>query len=210
MIIDGKKMAEERTRELRESILVHGAPLSLAIISIAPTFATEKYLNIKRRVALEVGVELAVCALPHDTTIDDVLAEIAILSTAHNGIVLQLPYPEHIAIERVLDALPQNKDVDAIGGAAVAALGRGDSLILPPVIGAIADIATEYDVSFSGKHVVVVGYGRLVGKPAAVWAAKQGAQVTTITKDSIDQAADIRAADILILASSNKRQRRNI
>jgi len=201
MIIDGKKIAEEMTHVLRARVLAHSAPLTLAIISIAPNFATEKYLNIKRRVANTLGVELVVSELPHNATTDGVLREIAKLSATHTGVVLQLPYPDHIAIDQALAALPRRCDVDAIGTGAVAAMEHGDWQIMPPVVGAIAAIAREQGVSFAGKRVVVVGHGRLVGKPAALWAAHEGSFVTTITKESVDHTATIGAADILILGA---------
>lgn len=201
MIIDGKKIAEERTRALRARVLERGTPLSLAIISIAPNFATEKYLNIKRRVAEVLGIELSVHALNEAATTEGVIAEIKKAAPLHHGIVLQLPYPEHIDIERVLAELPRNRDVDAIGGEAVAAMERGDWQIMPPVVGAIADIIREHAVVLAGKHVVVVGHGRLVGKPAALWAVQQGAVVTTITKESADYSASVAAADVLILGA---------
>jgi len=201
MIIDGKKIAEEMTRALRARVLAHSAPLTLAIISIAPNFATEKYLNIKRRVASALGVELVVSELAHDATTDDVLGEIARLSTAYSGIVLQLPYPDHIAIEQALAALPRHRDVDAIGTDAVTAMEHGDWQIMPPVVGAIAAIAREHGISFAGKRVGVVGHGRLVGKPAVLWAKHEGALVTTVTKESVDRADIIKAADILILGA---------
>jgi methylenetetrahydrofolate dehydrogenase (NADP+)/methenyltetrahydrofolate cyclohydrolase len=77
-----------------------------------------------------------------------------------------------------------------------------DNTLLPPVVGAIAEISRTHNVSFANRSVVVVGNGRLVGAPAAAYAAKEGARVTVVTKDS-DNISATRDADIIILGAGS-------
>jgi methylenetetrahydrofolate dehydrogenase (NADP+)/methenyltetrahydrofolate cyclohydrolase len=194
MIIDGKHIAAGiiRTLTSREDVRA----LSLTVISIDPTFATKKYLAIKERVALEVGVMLEVVTLPAHATTKDVLD--AISSRKHaDGVVLQLPYPPHIDMAALLQALPQHQDVDVMGDAARSAFEEGDELVTPPVVAAIARMSDEYAISFAGKHVVVIGKGKLVGAPAATWARRQGATVTALSKTD-DSKPFLKDADIVI------------
>lgn len=201
MLVDGKAVAENVTRSLRERVTVRAKPLVLTIISIAPNFATEKYLGIKRRVAESIGVALSEVQLSEETTTDELVEVVATHVATSAGIVLQLPYPEHIVIEKVLALLPRRLDVDCIGKEAVDAYVRGDWQLLPPVVAAIAHLVREHGIMLRGKRVAVVGQGRLVGKPAALWAAHEGADVVTLTKESLDRQNEIARADILILGA---------
>jgi len=94
--------------------------------------------------------------------------------------------------EALLSAILKELDIDNIN------YEGEETDILPPVVGAIAEIAQRHDVDFAGKNVVVIGRGRLVGKPATLWAKSQGAVVTVIDKDTEDADSIMREADIII------------
>src|SRR5690606_32041976 len=85
-----------------------------------------------------------------------------------DGMIVQLPFPPQVDAEKLLAAVPKELDVDALH------FQGEDTDVLPPVIGAIAEISKRHQVEFSGKNVVVVGQGRLVGQPAVLWAKSQG------------------------------------
>jgi 5,10-methylene-tetrahydrofolate dehydrogenase/methenyl tetrahydrofolate cyclohydrolase len=197
MILDGKRIAEEIVRDLRTT--AGERVYSLAIISVAPNFATQKYLAIKERVAADAGVKLYVLTLGEDVTTEEVRAAIATHREA-DGVVLQLPYPPHIDVAALLAELPRRVDVDVIGDEARVAFENGDETVLPPVVGAIAHIAAREDISFSGKQVTVIGKGKLVGAPAALWAAQHGGIVTALSKDDAIEAS-LAIADIVILGA---------
>jgi methylenetetrahydrofolate dehydrogenase (NADP+)/methenyltetrahydrofolate cyclohydrolase len=112
-----------------------------------------------------------------------------------NGIIVQLPFPPHIDVDTVLSVIPKSYDVD------VAWYDGSSDEVLPPVVGAIAEIARVHDVLFATQNVVVVGKGKLVGAPALIWTQKQGAHVSVIDRETADPKTMIGDADILILGA---------
>jgi methylenetetrahydrofolate dehydrogenase (NADP+) / methenyltetrahydrofolate cyclohydrolase len=194
MIVNGTAIAKACAHSLRERMQARA--YTLVVISIAPDFATTKYLGIKRRYAESIGVHMEVRELSMTATTEDVLGAIVSARNAE-GIVLQLPFPPHIDTEHVLAALPAKQDVDVIGQEASERYYSGNHTLLPPVVGAIAEIATHYGVSFQDARVVVIGKGRLVGVPSATWARAQGAVVTVVDKHD-DVAASLHDAHIVI------------
>lgn len=194
MIIDGKVIAEELAHALKKR--AESVRPVLAIISVAPNFATKRYLAIKQRFAERIGAAIALTELAESAATEEVVA--AIMSARHaHGIVLQLPFPAQIDVQEALAALPKEQDVDVIGAEASAAFASGDRMIAPPVVGAIAHIAERYGVDFSHAKVCVIGKGRLVGVPASLWAQAKGADVTSVGKED-DIQTPLREADIVI------------
>jgi methylenetetrahydrofolate dehydrogenase (NADP+)/methenyltetrahydrofolate cyclohydrolase len=197
ILVDGKGIAQELAHTMREH--VHATVPTLAVISVAPNFATLKYLAIKERYANEIGVRMVRTELADTATTEDVLAAI-VRAKGCTGIVLQLPFPAHIDTARTLSALPAELDVDVIGTEASERYAQGDLSLLPPVVGAIAEIAERHQVRFLGAKVCVIGKGRLVGAPAALWATRQGGVVTNLGKDD-ELSRVVAEADIIILGA---------
>ena len=193
MLVDGKAIAREIYLDTATTVERLPVPPIMAIIACSPNFETQKYLDLKKKKATALGIELVVTVLPQSVQTVDVIAEVIAAAKIADGVVVQLPLPTHIDTEAVLKSLPASKDVDAFSYAA------GGTELLPPVVGAIAEIAAEHGVSFTGKQVVVFGSGRLVGAPAAVYARKQGGVVQVVTKESIDVQELVAQADIIIL-----------
>ncbi len=193
MIVDGKKLAEEILANTKETVQRMEQRPHLTIFTCAPNFATQKYLSMKQSRATEAGIETNVIELSEDTSTEDMVCAIEKVGESTDGIVVQLPVPEQIDTNRVLQAIPTRLDVDGMQY-----LG-GDTL-LPPVVAAIAHIAMVYGVSFADKQLTVVGEGRLVGRPAAAWARTMGAAVTVVTKATpvLETTAALQRADIII------------
>jgi methylenetetrahydrofolate dehydrogenase (NADP+)/methenyltetrahydrofolate cyclohydrolase len=108
---------------------------------------------------------------------------------------VQLPFPSHIDIGKVLEAIPTSQDVDGVH------YEGGSTLVLPPVVGAISEIARLHDVLFATQKVVVVGKGKLVGAPAYVWCQTQGANVEVVDRETKEANRVIASAHILILGA---------
>lgn len=188
-IVDGKLIARELYEESKAAITDMSEPPRLAIITCEPNFETRKYLELKRRKAKDIGVLLTCIEVPATASTEDMIKTVEQASLSVDGLVVQLPLPDHIDRERVLKAVSPDQDPDCFSGA---------EIILPPVVGAIAEIAKRYQVEWTGKQVVVLGHGRLVGAPAALYAKQQGSTVTVLTEESEDTVAVLRTADILI------------
>lgn len=195
MIIDGKAVAAEILKEVQNEISHRDTPPHLTVATCAPNFETQKYLALKIRTAREVGIGISVLEFPHTITTEEIVASLQQACFATDGLIVQLPLPAHLTTDVVLEAIPTAYDVDAFG------YDGTTNEVLPPVVGAIAELAARYNVEFVGKHVVVVGHGRLVGKPAEIWAAAAGCRLSLVTKDTPDKEMFIKAADILILGA---------
>jgi len=191
-LVAGKKIAQDILVAMGSSVKDLKPPLRLAIITCNPNFETKKYLALKKDKANNLGIDLEVVELLAAATTDDVLKAIEVVALSHLGIIVQLPLPKSIDITKVIAAIPATHDVDAFG------YESGTVDILPPVVGAIAEIAKYYQLDWEGKQVVVFGSGRLVGSPAAFYARQQGSIVTVITEATPDPAA-VANADIIIL-----------
>ncbi len=197
MKVDGKAIAERIYRELKEEVSNLSRAPRLGILTCAPTFETEKYLNLKERKAKEVGIETVRVTLDESATQDELLKKLAVLIRDTDGVVVQLPLPSPIDTETVLNAVPPSHDIDV--------LNPRTTEILSPVVGAIKEILKVHEVPVFEKHVVVVGSGKLVGKPTAAWFMEQGASVSIVTRDTSDIAYYTQNADIIVLGAGSPR-----
>ncbi len=177
----------------------------LSIFTCEPTFATTRFLELKKIQAEKIGVRLLIEICPPEYTTDAAIEAIKKAISEADGIIVQLPFPSRIDISKILAAIPASYDVDAIGAEAEKLFGEGRPLVLPPVVGAIAEIIERHSIEIAGKNVVVVGEGRLVGAPAALWFKQNGARIETINKKTEYIAGHTREADILVLRDSYSR-----
>ena len=190
MIVDGKAIAAGILEQVQKEVaLLDG--LTMTAITCAPTFETQKYLEMKKKRAAAVGITLNVFELPAETTTEEMASAVYKQSQVSDGVVVQLPLPEHIDKGLVLVAVPVDKDPD------VFAYGEKRDRVLPPVVGAIDEISTLHEVEWKNKRVVVLGQGTLVGKPAARYARKRGARVRVYEEGTLDQRS-LKTADIII------------
>ena len=190
MLVDGVHIADGVYDSIRERVLGLKERPVLGIVVCNPNFETKKYLALKEKKASEIGIEVIIEELPEDATEDDFEKAIEDLSMKSDGVILQLPLPTHIEIERLLATIPTSKDVDV--------LNPNTSGMLSPVVLAIKLILEHYRQGVQDKDVVVVGQGRLVGAPATKWFRSEGARVTPITKDDKDITTKTKSADILV------------
>jgi methylenetetrahydrofolate dehydrogenase (NADP+) / methenyltetrahydrofolate cyclohydrolase len=195
MIVDGKAIAKEILRDVKTIVASRERPPHLRVFTCAPNFETQKFLALKQSRASEVGITVTVTEFSDSLSPAEMSEAIAHAHTDADGIIVQLPFPEKIHIVPLLECIAASHDVDALRY-------RGEETdILPPVVGAIDAIAAEHSVVWRNKNVVVVGSGRLVGAPAALYAKQKGGQVTVVGKDTENAAAIIQTADILILGA---------
>lgn len=195
MIVDGKQIASEIYQELKNQISHMDTKPHLTVFTCAPRFETQRYLALKTKKAHEVGVGINVIEFPENITTEEVVSSIQHARIQTDGMIVQLPFPAHIDIDAVLNAIPPSYDVDAMH------YDGTNETILPPVVGAISEIARRHDILFAAHKVVIVGKGRLVGAPAELWCQRQGANVSVLTKETQNSDQAIEKAHILILGT---------
>lgn len=196
MIIKGKEIASQIKKELKfdkEPVfgvfeMVDGIPLDVRM-------ATEKFVEIKKKFAKDVGVRIVEVKLPSTSITIDVVNIIKEREAEFDGIIVQFPLPSHIDIEEVRNAIPSKKDIDAVSDKA-----REEFKMYPPVIGAFKEILDRNNVVIKDKKVVIVGRGELVGKPAVIYFEREGANVVILGRDSNLEEETIDA-DILVLGA---------
>lgn len=193
MIIDGRAIAKEILDEVAVSTARFSDASRLTIITCTPNFETQKYLALKKRKASEVGICINVIELLVDSTTEEAVKTIQVAAEQSDGIVVQQPLPEHFDTDKVLASVPMSHDVDAIHYS-----GEGD--VLPPVVGAIAEISARHGILFKEKKVTIIGAGRLVGAPALLWVNEQSSCIKMVTSETpdVESVQAISDADIII------------
>jgi methylenetetrahydrofolate dehydrogenase (NADP+)/methenyltetrahydrofolate cyclohydrolase len=194
MIVNGREIAQTLLKGLEMERTSLGRPVALGILMSEGDLATESFIKIKSRAAQQLGVEVVRRALPQNSTTEDALLALAELSTRVQGVIVQLPLPSAIDAEKVIAAIPPQKDVDAIG--------PKPHVVYAPVALAVEKILTESAVTLPGKKVVVVGAGRLVGKPTAELLTERGANTVFVTEQS-GSLEELKTADIAVLGAGN-------
>lgn len=200
MIIDGKKIAEEIKKELKQEILKTNKKLKLAIVQVGENEVSRKFIERKIKFADEIGVKTKIYELPEDISTNKLrkkMAEICHIKE-NDGVILQLPLPEKINTQYALNSIIPKKDVDVLSAKSIGDFAVGRSVVLPPVVGAIKEIFERNNVNLKGKNVVVIGAGILVGKPIAIWVINQGATVFVLRSSTKDISEFTKRADIII------------
>lgn len=200
MIINGKKLANEIKNSLHEKVLSLKIKPKLAIVKVGDNSVTEKFLEQKKKFASDIGILLRVYNFPESISTTELRKKVSqIVHIKENtGVVIQLPLPEHIKTDYILDGLSPQKDPDMLSSKSVGLFFAQRSRILPPVVGAIKNIFTAYDVRIMAQHAVVVGAGRLVGKPVSMWLINQGATVSVLNEHTSNPKSFTLNADIIV------------
>lgn len=197
MIIDGRTLAVERREEVRKEREKLGA-LSLGVVIAVTDRVTQSYIGIKKKAAEALAISVVEYRLPEGASTEDAVEAVK-QASVHDGIITQLPMPG-LDVDRIRNAIPAEKDVDVLGDAALARFNSGAFPPTPPVPAAMQYVLKRYDISCQGKKVAIVGYGRLVGRPAAMLFKHLGASVSVSDKGD-DIPAATRVADIIVLGT---------
>jgi methylenetetrahydrofolate dehydrogenase (NADP+)/methenyltetrahydrofolate cyclohydrolase len=201
MIIDGRAVSADILEKVKDRMAKEssGRIAIVRAIVMQPTPATESYLRVKAARAADAGMRMEIIHVPDDASTEEVIAAVLDTSASNaDAVIVQLPLPESVDSERVLNAIPLPLDADVLSKTAYENFMHGASgALLPPVVGAIKEVLERSDVSVKGKKVVVIGNGRLVGQPAQVWLEAEGAHVTVITRQS-NNLSELTDADIII------------
>ncbi|NLL49366.1 MAG: bifunctional methylenetetrahydrofolate dehydrogenase/methenyltetrahydrofolate cyclohydrolase FolD [Firmicutes bacterium] len=205
-IIDGKGIAAEIREDLKKEVAeltAKGKTPGLVVILVGDDPASTVYVRNKERSSKEVGINSTVHRLPAETTREELLGLIEQLNndaTVH-GILVQLPLPDHLDEEEVINTISPEKDVDGFHpiNAGKLLIGDDDAFVACTPAG-VLELVKRTGVSIQGKNVVIVGRSNIVGKPAAVLFLQEHATVTVCHSRTKDVAEECRRADILIAA----------
>jgi methylenetetrahydrofolate dehydrogenase (NADP+)/methenyltetrahydrofolate cyclohydrolase len=205
-LIDGKAIAQEVRAEWKvraDALKAHGVTPGLAVIIVGEDPASKVYVANKVKACAELGLHSEHIVMPADTSEAALLAKIKELNEDKkiHGILVQLPVPNHIASNKVLNAISPGKDVDGFHPENVGALVTGNMRFAPCTPFGAMKLLEKCGVSIEGKHAVVVGRSNIVGKPMALLLLQANATVTICTSKTRDLAKFTRDADILVVAT---------
>ena len=206
MIISGKDLAKKIKEEIAGKVpaLVekYGRAPHLAVILVGEDPASQSYVKSKGRDAEQVGYKSTTVRLPEQTSEEELLELIAKLNADDtvDGILVQLPLPAHIDEDRVIEAIPHEKDVDGFHPANVAALWQKRACVYPCTPKGVIRMLDEAGVDIEGKRAVVIGRSNIVGLPMAKMLLDRNATVTVAHSRTRNLAEITRQADILVAA----------
>lgn len=208
MIIDGKAVAERIRNEIADGVEKlfkerHIRP-GLATVLVGQDTASETYVRMKQKACAKLGIDSFGHELPADSTqeaVEGLVRELNADPKVH-GILVQLPLPDHLDEEAILNAISIEKDVDGfhpINIGRLAMKGR-EPLFMPCTPHGCMILLEEAGAQFEGANAVVLGRSNIVGLPAAMMLLKRNATVTIVHSRTKDLADQCRKADILIAA----------
>lgn len=210
ILLDGKKVSEKIFEELDPDIAkinarLHPRKLHQKIVMAGHHPPSEVFVKRKKQAGTQHDLEVDIQRFPEDITTNKLRGAVAAIARDKqvDGIVVQLPLPAHINEQKILDAVPWQKDVDVLGYKAAGKFytNNKEFQIIPSTLAGILRLLREYGIDdFAGKNVVVVGAGKLVGKPAINYFMRKEASASAfnIRSKTTDKESALRMADIII------------
>ena len=206
MIIDGKKEAailrEEIKNEIAELKKKTNKVPGLTVILIGEFAPSQIYVRNKEKNSKEVGINSNVIKYPSDVSEKEVLNKIEELNKDKNisGILVQLPLPDQINKEKIINAINPFKDVDGFNPVNVGNLASGYKAIVPCTPLGCLLLIKKVEKNLTGKHAVIIGRSNLNGKPMAQLLLKENCTVTIVHSKSKNLQNECLKADILVAA----------
>jgi methylenetetrahydrofolate dehydrogenase (NADP+)/methenyltetrahydrofolate cyclohydrolase len=205
-IIDGKQVSSEvRARvasEVSEFVGGGGRVPVLATVIVGEDPASEVYVANKHRACEEAGMKSVHHGLPGDTSQEDLLALVSNLGADDgiDGILVQLPVPDHINPDEVVAAIDPAKDVDGLSPVSAGLLAGGNPGMIPCTPEGVIELIDHTGTDLTGADAVIVGRSKLVGRPLISLLLDRNATVTACHSRTRDLAGVCRRADVLIAA----------
>ncbi len=204
-IIDGKAISLQIKDELKEKAAAKkaaGKTITLAVIQVGDNPASCVYVRNKKKGCEYIGIESLSYELPEETKEEELLTLIKELNQKEevNGILVQLPLPEHIDEDRVIKTIDPIKDVDGFHPQSVGALCIGQPGFVSCTPAGIIQLLKRSGIEIAGKECVIVGRSNIVGKPMALLLLRENATVTIAHSKTKNLKEVTKRADILIAA----------
>lgn len=210
VVMDGNALRDEIIVGLRTRIEEAGSPaICLATVLVGDDGPSQRYVRMKHAKAAEAGLTSRHVDLPSSATQAEVESVVRELVADHqvHGILVQLPLPDGLDPEPVIDLIPPEKDVDGLTERSMGRLVRGRPGLVGCTPLGVMRLLERYEIATSGKRAVVVGRSTLVGLPLSLLLARKGvdATVTLAHSRTADMAAVVREADIVVGAAGQAR-----
>ena len=210
LLIDGKKTAQDIKNEIAarvaEIIQAGGKQPHLAAILVGEDGASQTYVGAKVKACEEVGFTSTLVRLAAEVSEEELLRTVEEINQNPDidGLIVQLPLPAHISVDKVTNHIRPEKDVDGFTPANVGRMTLNWPAYVAATPYGIVELLKRYQIETSGKHCVVIGRSHIVGSPMSILMARNGypgnATVTLTHSRTKDLATICKTADILIVA----------
>ncbi|NND94311.1 MAG: bifunctional methylenetetrahydrofolate dehydrogenase/methenyltetrahydrofolate cyclohydrolase FolD [Flavobacteriales bacterium] len=209
-ILDGRATAEiiktEIADEVEKLVSSGGKRPHLAAVLVGDDGASQTYVNAKVKACEKVGFQSTLVKLSSETTEEELLEQVAQLNAddSLHGFIVQLPLPDHIDGQKILEAIDPNKDVDGFHPMNVGKMVLGLPCFLPATPYGILQLLDRNDIKTSGKHCVVIGRSHIVGSPMSILLARNAEPGNCTVTLAHSRTQDLKSltlqADIIIAA----------
>lgn len=204
-IINGKELSYDLKMQMKkevEQLNRVGVTPHLTVILVGDDPASHSYVSGKEKACKEVGLSSDVIKLAETTTEDELLERIEKLNNDEqvHGILVQLPLPDNIDEEKVIEAISPRKDVDGFHPLNIGYMMAGKETFLPCTPYGIITMLKSKHIDIEGKHAVVIGRSNIVGKPVGQLLLNENATVTYCHSRTKDMRSITKQADILVVA----------
>lgn len=204
-LIDGKKIAAEIKDELKEKVSKlkeEGIHICLAVIQVGDDPASSIYVNNKKKACAYIGIESLAYELPEETTQEELVSLVQKLNrdVKVNGILVQLPLPDHIDADAIIRAISPDKDVDGFHPESVGRLCIGAEGFVSCTPAGVIQLLKRSGIGIAGKECVVMGRSNIVGKPMSILLLRENGTVTITHSRTEDLKKVTGRADILVVA----------
>ena len=205
-LLNGKDLSAKIKDEIKCASDEHTQTPILAVITIGDDAASAVYVRNKKKACEYVGFSFMHFDYLSEVKESVVIRKIKELNRDKtvNGILLQLPIPEHFNLEKIINTIDPRKDVDGLTTTNMGKLLSGNYGMIPCTPRGILEILDYYNVSLEGKNVCVIGRSHLVGKPIAMLCSDRNATVSICHSKTKNLKDYTSKADILIVAVGKK------
>lgn len=205
-LLDGKRVKEEVLKNLREELNCIDRKLGLVVVQVGNDPASSVYVKQKEKMAISLGCDFNHIKLEEDISEEQLLGIIDKLNNSEevDGILVQLPIPKHLDVDKIINRISPNKDVDGLCEYNVDRLNNGEDGLVPCTALGVMEMLNYYNIEIKDKNVVVVGRSPLVGRPVAKMLKNEGGNVFVCHSKTPDISVYTKKADILVVAVGKK------
>lgn len=201
-ILDGKALRDEIAQQLKAEIEKLDQKPELVIFQVGDVAESNTYIEQKIKFGEKIGAIVTHTKLPADVMQAELKKQIQLANenASVTGIIVQLPIPDSLKKDEIIEAIDPKKDVDGQTARNIKLLVENEAGFVPATTKGILTLLEHYKIPIAGKHAVVVGRSTLVGKPTALAFLNADATVTIAHRKTQDLAAVCKNADILVCA----------
>ncbi|MDY5059705.1 MAG: bifunctional methylenetetrahydrofolate dehydrogenase/methenyltetrahydrofolate cyclohydrolase FolD [Staphylococcus simulans] len=204
-ILDGKQIAKDYLQGLQdqvEALKKEGYTPKLSVILVGNDGASMSYVRSKKKAAEKIGMISEIVHLEETASEEEVLNELERLNNDDtvSGILVQVPLPEQVSEQKVLETINPEKDVDGFNPANIGKLYIDEQTFVPCTPLGIMELLKNADIDLEGKEAVVIGRSHIVGQPVSKLLLQQNATVTILHSRSKDMSKHLKNADVIVSA----------